>query len=69
MLIIFIVACIAGAIVIGAGRIILGWILPNETMARVDRAFHMTGNIILKLTVIAVAAFILYLVWVGFHGA
>lgn len=63
-MILFIVLCIvAVAIVFGAVRIILGWILPAPTMAKIDRGTAATFGFIGKLSIVALAGAIIWAIW------
>ncbi|MFG1268111.1 hypothetical protein V5F40_09115 [Xanthobacter sp. DSM 14520] len=51
------------AIVLGAIRIILGWVLPRATVAKIDGVVDRAMKLYLQLCVVALAAFILYGLW------
>lgn len=63
MLVIFFVLMIGMMIVFGAGRIILGWILPVSAMRRIDAAVSGFFTLVFKLCVVALAGLILYGIW------
>lgn len=59
----------AGILIVGAAvRIILGWVLPTPTMARIDRAANAASTFVLKLSVVALAGLIIYVVWLGYNA-
>jgi hypothetical protein len=57
---------LVGGILIGAFRIILGWVLPAPTLKRFDAAVSMTFGFIFKLCVVALAGIILWAIWLAF---
>lgn len=65
MLIAFVILMVCMMIVFAAGRIILGWVIPAPTMARIDDAFNRAGNLFLKLIVVLLGAMIVYLIVVA----
>lgn len=65
MIVVLIFFVVVAAILIGAARIVMGWVLPAPTMARVDRAFRAASNLFLKLIVVAAAVGILTAIWAG----
>ncbi|MGO8738580.1 hypothetical protein [Rhodoblastus sp.] len=55
-------------IVVAAVRIIMGWVLPATTVRAIDKAVDWTAGFILKLFVVAIAAFIVFALYEGANG-
>lgn len=68
MLYVFLGLIIAFAIVMGAVRIVLGWVLPRDVMARVDMAVDRGFKAVLQIVVVLIGGGILVLVWIVFAG-
>jgi hypothetical protein len=55
---------------IAAVRIVLGWIVPRDTMARLDRAVRLaaarTFSVLFKLCIVVGGAYVAYLFWQAF---
>lgn len=68
MLMIFVGLLIAGIIVLAAGRIVLGWVLPRDTMLAIDRSVNAIGKLCFQLSIIGVAAVIVWAFWKGSQG-
>lgn len=62
---VMIVFGIAVAIVFIAARIILGWVLPRQTMAAVDRGFSRAAALYVKLVIVALGIGIVALIVVS----
>lgn len=59
------------AIIFGAIRIILGWMLPKTTVAKLDAVFDATMKFFFKLCIVALAALIIWVAvaaYMGFPG-
>lgn len=63
MILFIILSIVAVAIVFGAVRIILGWVLPAATMAKIDRGTAATFGFIGKLSIVALAGIIVWAIW------
>lgn len=63
MLLAVVLGVVALAIVAGAVRIILGWILPASATTRLDAFAGRLAAFCGKLFVVSAAALILWLVW------
>ncbi len=61
-------AVVAIAILIGAFRIILGWLLSPPALARFDAAVGRAVTLFGKLLIVGAAGLILWLVWAGMSG-
>jgi hypothetical protein len=53
------------AILLGAGRIILGWLLPSPTMVKFDRFIGKVAKLYLQICVVALAVVIIFALWYG----
>jgi hypothetical protein len=65
---IIVILAIVGAILFGAVRIILGWVLPVTTMRRVDAITNATFVFVFKLWVVAMAGLIVWIIWYATSG-
>jgi len=69
VLLAFLIVVIGLAILFGAIRIILGWILPVATMKRVDAATNAIFIFIAKLFVVGLAVLIVWSIWFMMKGS
>ena len=51
------------AIVFGAFRIILGWILPRPAVARFDAFIFSSYKLLFQIIIVALAALIVWAIW------
>jgi len=61
-------AVVAIAILIGAFRIILGWVLSPAALARFDAAIGRAVSTFGKLLIVGAAGVILWLIWAASSG-
>lgn len=55
-------------VIFAAARIILGWVLPAQIMAKVDAVVSASLRLITQVSVVIAAAFILYVGYLAAKG-
>jgi hypothetical protein len=68
VLLVFFLIFIVGAILLGALRIILGWVVPVATLKRFDSVVSATFLLIFKLSIVGLAGIIVWVIWLGTRG-
>lgn len=69
MLGIFAAVIIMAAIVYAAFRIVLGWVLPKQTMAAIDSAIFSFLKFVFQLSIVMIGGFIVWALWNGSRGS
>jgi len=58
---------VAALVVLGAARIVMGWVLPRRTMAKVDHFVGRAVKLYIQVCVVGVAGVIVWAIWIGSH--
>ncbi len=58
---------LAALVVLGAVRIVMGWVLPRRTVAKVDQVVGRAVKLYIQLCVVGVAGVIVWAIWIGSH--